>query len=147
MNDLIKISPENLEVANSYLITGSITETADQLSISPDLVATILDKREVKSYVDQVFLDQGYRNRSRLASLLDRVIDAKVEEAEETELYSEKDLADLIKLAHTMRMDELKAQKESAPRVQVNQQVNNANPFGSGKYGELVQKLMECPQE
>lgn len=124
-------------------------ETADALAVSPDRVAQILDKREVKSYIDQVYLDQGYRNRSKLAGLLDRVIDAKVEEAEETELYSEKDLADLIKLAHQMRMDEAKLQKESAPRVQVNQQNNIAesNPFGEGNYGELIRKLVQCPTE
>jgi len=144
--EIVPIQPELLEVANTYLQTGSIVETANALSIPPDRVAGYLEKKEIRSYIDQVFLDQGYRNRSRLAQLLDKVIDAKVEEAEETEMYSDKDLADLIHMAHKMRMDELKLQ-QARPGIQINQQINNENPFGQGKYGDLVQKLLECPNE
>lgn len=142
--DLIKISPEHITVANSYLTTGSITSTANELSIPPDRVAEILDKREVRSYVDQVFLDQGYRNRSKLADLLDRVIDSKVEEAEESGIYSNKDLAELIDMAHKHRMAELKHQKTEVPTTQVNAQVNN---YGDTKYGELMKQLLECPKD
>ena len=146
MNDIVPINPESLEVANSYLVTGSIVDTANSLSIPPDQVTEILEKREVRKYIDQVFLDQGYRNRTRLALVLDRVIDSKLEEAEETGLYSNKDLADLIDMAHKHRIAEIKLQVTEAPKIQNNVQVNE-NPFGQGKYGELIQKLMECPNE
>lgn len=144
MNDLT-ISPESLDIANAYLAYGSIEATASELSLPSDLIAQTLNKREVKVYIDQVFLDQGYRNRNKLHDVLDRIIDSKLEEAEETELYSDKDLVDIIQLAHKMRMDEAKLAKETqpaAPTIQNNVQVIDENPFGGGKYGELIEQLL-----
>ncbi len=100
--DIVNIAPENLEIANSYLSTGSAIKTAEQLAITPDKVMDVIEKREVKAYIDGVYLDQGYRNRFRLAELLDEVIEHKIEEARESDVYSTKDLADLISLAHKM---------------------------------------------
>ena len=102
----------------------------------------ILAKREVKGYIDQVYLDTGYRNRFKLATALDDLIDRKMEEAEESEIYSNKDLADLLQMAHKMRMDEIKAQAElekakaSNIKTRINIQVNGEVPFGQGNYGE-----------
>lgn len=145
--EIIPISPESLEIANAYLTHGSLIAAANSLNVSPDRVATILEKKEVRSYIDQVFLDQGYRNRSKLADLLDRVIESKLEEAEETGMYSNKDLADLIDMAHKHRVAEIKLQKdrEVAPKQQTNVQINN--PFGEGNYGNLIAKLFECPND
>ena len=109
-----------------------------------------LAKREVRAYVDQVYLDTGYRNRFKLAETLDTLIDAKLAEAEESEVYSNKDLADLIQMAHKVRMDEIKAQTElekakaQTVKNQTNIQVNSAEmPFGQGNYGELMKKLLK----
>jgi hypothetical protein len=145
MNDLT-ISPESLDIANAYLTYGSIQETANELSIPPDLVANTLEKREVKVYIDQVFLDQGYRNRNKLHAVLDKIIDSKLEEAEETELYSDKDLVEIIQLAHKMRMDEAKlasASRPPPPTIQNNVQVIEENALGvGGKYGKLIEQLL-----
>ena len=89
--DIVNIAPENLEIANSYLSTGSAIKTAEQLAITPDKVMDVIEKREVKAYIDGVYLDQGYRNRFRLAELLDEVIEHKIEEARESDVYSTKD--------------------------------------------------------
>ena len=51
-----------------------------------------------------MFLDTGYRTVSKLGQALDTLIE-KTEEVEESEIYSNKDLADLYALAHKMRMD------------------------------------------
>ena len=94
-------------------------------------------------------MDSGYRNRFKLAETLDKLIDQKLEEAEETEMYSNKDLADLLQLAHKMRMDEIKAQTElekantSSVKTQNNVMINSEVPFGQGNYGALMDKLLK----
>jgi hypothetical protein len=139
----LKINPEGLEIANKYLETQSVEETARAMYISEEAVTNVLNKTEVKRYIDSVYLDLGYRNRFKLGNLLDRIIDAKLEECEETEIYTNKDLVDLITLAHKMRMEELKHQKDTTTiRNQTNVQINESNPFGGGKYGELMEKLV-----
>jgi len=144
-----KMSPEGLEIANSYLEHGSIPAVASKLRVSQNEVSEILNKREIKQYIDTVFLDTGYRNRFKLAETLDMLIEKKLEESEETQMYTNKDMADLIQLAHKMRMEEIKAQTEMEKakamtvKTQVNIQDNSGSPFGQGNYGELIKKLMK----
>ena len=144
-----KMSPEGLEIANSYLEHGSIPAVASKLRVSQNEVSEVLNKREIKQYIDTVFLDTGYRNRFKLSETLDMLIEKKLEESEETQMYTNKDMADLIQLAHKMRMDEIKAQTEMEKakamtvKTQVNIQDNSGTPFGQGNYGELIKKLMK----
>ena len=144
-----RISPEGLEVANAYLELGNIQAVCVRLKLDEGECSEILAKREVKGYIDQVYLDTGYRNRFKLATALDDLIDKKMEEAEESEIYSNKDLADLLQMAHKMRMDEIKAQAElekakaSNIKSQTNVQINGEVPFGQGNYGELMKKLLK----
>ena len=144
-----KMSPEGLEIANSYLEHGSIPAVASKLRVSQNEVSEILNKREIKQYIDTVFLDTGYRNRFKLAETLDMLIEKKLEESEETQMYTNKDMADLIQMAHKMRMEEIKAQTEMEKakamtvKTQVNIQDNSGMPFGQGNYGELIKKLMK----
>jgi hypothetical protein len=118
------------------------------MALSENAVAETLNKREVKQYIDTVYLDTGYRNRNNIASLLDNIIASKLEEAEETGVYSKKDLSDLLSLAHKMRMDEIKAQTELEKakgytiKNQTNVQINESIPFGQGNYGKLMEKLL-----
>ena len=81
-----RISPEGLEIANAYLQLGSIPAVCARLSIDEAKASEYLAKREVKQYVDQVYLDTGYRNRFKLADTLDTLIDKKIEEAEESQI-------------------------------------------------------------
>ena len=73
----------------------------------------------------------------------------QLEEAEESEVYTNKDIADLLAMSHKIRMDEIKAQTEMEKakaqtiKTQVNIQDNSQVPFGQGNYGELMKKLME----
>jgi len=146
--DLTTISPEGLEVANAYLQYGNIAAVSQVMALSENAVAETLNKREVKQYIYTVYLDTGYRNRNNIASLLDNIIASKLEEAEETGVYSKKDLSDLLSLAHKMRMDEIKAQTElekakgSTIKNQTNVQINESIPFGQGNYGKLMEKLL-----
>jgi len=146
--ELTSISPEGLEVANSYLQLGNIRAVCDYLRVDENKVVSLLNTREVKKYIDTVYLDMGYRNRNNIASLLDTMIASKLQEAEESSVYSNKDLADLLQMAHKMRMDEIKAQTElakaesSSVKNQTNVQINGELPFGQGNYGKLMEKLL-----
>src|SRR6056300_2085721 len=145
--DLTTISPEGLEVANAYLQYGNIAAVSQAMALSENVVAETLNKREVKQYIDTVYLDTGYRNRNNIASVMDQMIASKLEEAEETGIYSKKDLADLMQMAHKMRMEELKAQADlekvsTSIKNQTNVQINESVPFGQGNYGKLMEKLL-----
>ena len=147
--ELTTISPEGLEVANSYLTFGNIRAVVEQLGVQENKVVELLNKREVKKYIDTVYLDMGYRNKNNIAGLLDEMIESKLEEAKESGVYSNKDLADLLQMAHKMRMDEIKAQAElekaqaTSVKSQTNVQINEGLPFGQGNYGKLMDKLLK----
>ncbi len=147
--ELTTISPEGLEIANSYLQFGNIRAVCQFLQVPEDRVVEALNKREVKKYIDTVYLDVGFRNKNNIAAALDEMIQSKLEEAQESGVYSSKDLADLLQMAHKMRMDEIKAQTEaekastSTIRTQNNVQINDGSvPFGQGNYGKLMDKLL-----
>jgi hypothetical protein len=132
----IALRPEDIDIANAYLTYGSAKDTADQLGVPEYQVVQILERSDVKDYITGVYLDRGYRNRNKLGQVLDKMIDAKLEEAEESGIYTSKDLLELLQFAHKMRMDELKnEQANTGPTV------NIAN-FGQGNYGQLMERLL-----
>ena len=145
MKELVQISPEGLEIANAYLRLENIEDVCLELDVSKHEVVTVLQKKEVKKFIDTVYMDTGYRNRNKLSRVLDDMIDSKLEEIEETQIYSKKDLADLLHMAHKMRMDELKILNEER-KISTNirnltaVQINDGG-FGEGNYGKLMQKL------
>jgi hypothetical protein len=144
-----RMSPEGLEIANSYLSQGNVEDVSLALKVPKDVIVSTLQKREIKQYIDTVYMDLGYRNRFKLGETLDTLIEKKMEEAEESEMYSSKDIADLLHLAHKIRMDELKAQTELVKaqsgniKTQNNVQVISDQPFGQGNYGKLMDKLLK----
>jgi hypothetical protein len=148
-NEIVtKMSPEGLEIANTYLELGNIQAVCIRMNLDENTIQEYLGKREIKAYIDQVYLDTGYRNRFKLANTLDDIIERKLEESEESQIYTNKDLADLIQMAHKMRMDEIKAMAElekaktSNVKNQTNVQINEL-PFGQGNYGKLMEKLLK----
>jgi len=147
MNEIIPIKPEELEIAQTYLTCQSISETARMLGIDDSQVSQYLRKPEVKNYLDSMYLTAGYRNRFKIAEAMDDIIEKKLSEMVESGMGSTKDIADLLGLAHKMRMEEIKAMtdhekaKNTAPKVQTNVQINES-PFGSGNYGKLLENLL-----
>lgn len=141
----IRLSPEALEVATTYLECANIKDTADLLGIPAEKVSYYLNKREVKRFVDTVYLDQGYLNRHKLQDAMTQLIEQKMVEMAEAEIGSSKDIAELLMMAHKMRMEEIKAMqnenKESGPKVVVNAGGGNAGAFGAN-YDSLLGKLM-----
>ena len=133
MNE-IALTPEALDIANAYLTYGSAKDTAEQLGLPEYQVVQLLERKDVKDYITGVYLDRGYRNKHKLGEVLDRMIDAKLADAEESGIYTSKDLLELLQFAHKMRMDELK-NDTTGPTV------NIAN-FGQGNYGQLMERLL-----
>ena len=135
-----KISPEGLEVAETYLMYGDLKEAANALDMEPSAVSDYLNQREVKAYIDHQYLESGYRNRNRIADVLDRVIDLKLEEMEDSEMGSKKDILEVLQFAHKLRMEELAAmQKQNAgPTSQTNVLITDA---GGANYNKLLGKI------
>jgi hypothetical protein len=145
--ETVRISPEALEVANAYLQLNDARAVAQELDLDPEVVTSLLAKREVKSYIDSVFFDSGYNNRFLMRRAMDALIKQKFSELEESQTGSTKDIAELLQMSHKMSMDLMdreiqlaKAQQAVGPQKQVNVQINDA--LDGSKYSQLVQRLI-----
>ncbi len=115
------------------------------------MISEILDRREVKAYIDNIFADVGFNNRFKIRGVMDIIIQKKLEELDEADVGSGKDIADLLALSHKMSMDYLDRQIQleklragNGPKNQVNLQLNEFGSAGDGtKYGSLISKLLE----
>ncbi len=125
------LDPVVLAIANDYLSGKSIETIADEYGITADRVTSVVEKREVKTYIDNVFATQGYLNRARRIALINKVIDQKVQDAIETGIYSKKDLLDWMK--HLAEVEATLKPQAKGPAVAV--QINN--------YDRLMKDLLE----
>jgi predicted transcriptional regulator len=117
-----------------------IDKTALALNIDTHVVAEYVARPAVKQYISEVFMNTGYRNRFKLGSLLDRLIDKKLEELEEAGLSSNKDIIDIIETLLRFRRDE---NPSSGSGKQTNIQINN-NP--NNPYAEFTKYIMDLPE-
>jgi hypothetical protein len=145
--ETIKLAPEMLEVANSYLQLNDPRKVADELDLDVEVVTDLLKRREVKQYIDAVFMDSGYNNRFLMRRAMDALIKQKFQELEEAGTGSQKDISELLALSHKMSMDLLdkeiqleKIRSGTAPQRQVNVQINEG--LDGSKYSKLVQQLI-----
>jgi len=142
--EVVDISPEGLEIANCYLQSQDIDKVAEELDISREMVSSYLSKKEIKSYIDNVFMNLGFNNRFKMRRAMDAVLQQKFQEMEESETGSSKDIAELLALSHKMTMDELSRQieleklRQSSVKTQTNIQINN----GDTKYETLIRQLV-----
>lgn len=145
--EYVEIAPESLEVANCYLQTQDVREVSEQLGLTVGLVTDILSRREVKSYIDHVFFDSGFNNRSKMRRAMDALIQKKFQEMEEAGTGSNKDILEILALSHKMTMDQLDRQIQleklrsgtgSQKTNQVNVQINNT----ATNYEQLLSKLV-----
>lgn len=145
--ETIQIAPEALEVANCYLQLQDAKRVAAELDLAPDLVADILRRREVRSYIDAVFMDTGFNNRFQMRAAMDALIKQKFTELHEAGTGSTKDISELLALSHKMSMDLLdreiqleKLRSGTGPQKQVNVQINEG--LDGSKYSHLISKLI-----
>lgn len=144
----LTISPEALEVANCYLQLHDARGVAEELGIPVETVSLYLARKDVKSYINQVFFDVGFNNRFKMRRAMDAVLAKKFQDMEEAGTGSTKDIADLLALSHKMSMEILdreiqleKLKTEGGLKNQVNVQINESGGDGT-KYGSLIAKLM-----
>lgn len=145
--ETIKIAPEALEVANCYLQTPDPQQVASTLDLPAETVCEILSRREVRGYINTVFLDTGYNNRFLMRRAMDALIRQKFEELQEAGTGSGKDIAELLQQSHKMSMDlldrEIQLEKiragNSGPQRQVNVQINELE---GTRYAQLVERLI-----
>lgn len=142
--EVIDISPEALEVANCYLISQDAAKVSEELNISMALVVQTLNRREVKAYIDHVFMDLGFNNRIKMRQALDAIMAKKFQELDESEAGSNKDILEIMALSHKFTMEhmdrqiELEKLKSSNLRSQVNVQINEPG----SNYSSLLEKLI-----
>ena len=141
-----KISPEGAKIANTYLANAcSLTQTSHSLDMPTHEISAVLHQPLVKAYVTSVLREHSYGHMVQIAKKLDDLIDKKWVELEEAEIGSNKDIADLLSLAHKMRMDmgnQLQRDTlKDGPSTQSNTQVN---VYGEGSYGKLMEKLIKA---
>lgn len=141
------IDPEGMMVIEAYLDNNfDINKTAIALGQDKQDIVKIYNRPEVKTYLSTIFNESGFRNRNKLFGLLDKLINMKLEEMDDTGLGSSMDIMDMLKTAHRMKMDEMKMEAEllkaknaaSGNNVtnQTNIQINDAN------YNTLMQSLL-----
>lgn len=147
--EFLQISPEALEVANCYLQCQDCRQVAQELDMPVELVTQYLQRREVKGYIDAVFMDLGFNNRIKMRNAMDALIKQKFQQMEEASVGSNKDIADLLALSHKMAMEHLDKQiqlekiRMGEVRTQTNIQINNDGLSDGSKYGQLIAKLLE----
>jgi DNA-binding CsgD family transcriptional regulator len=152
MTDLIPsleyhpLAPEDMEIANTYLETMDMNETAQRLSISIHQVSDYINKPTVQKYLTEVFMDTGYRNRFKLGKLLDDIIDKKLEELEEAGITSSKDIMEILDMVFKIRKMEIDSAirleeiRLGKPKRQTNIQINNP---GADPYQDFTKKLLD----
>lgn len=147
--EYIPLSPEDSEIANTYLKTMDMSETAKILQLDLHQVAEYINKPVVQRYISDVFMNSGYRNRLKLGQLLDDIITKKLAELEEAGITSSKDIMDILQFVAKMRKDELEMElrkeeiRSGKPKRQTNIQINNP---GMNPYKEFTEKLMDLDQ-
>ncbi len=107
------MSPEGMDVIEAYLQCGSdVPAAARSIGMSEIAFRDIMNRSEVKNYLNDIFMESGFRNRDRLFGVLDEVIKRKLEELEETGMGSDQDIMDILWKAHKMKMEEMKMMVE-----------------------------------
>lgn len=144
------MSPEGMDVIEAYLQCGSdVPSAARSLGMSEIAFRDIMNRIEVKNYLNDIFMESGFRNRDRLFGVLDEVIKRKLEELEETGMGSDQDIMDILWKAHKMKMEEMKMMVElekvkaaaRTPANQTNIQNNIIAGAGDQNYMDLITSL------
>jgi len=146
--EYIAISPEALQVANAYLQNPDLTKVAEDLDIPKELVSDILDRKEVRAYINNVFFSLGFNNRFQMRDLMDTIIKKKLAEMDESDTGSTKDITEILALSHKMTIELLdkeialeKIRTANSLKNQVNVQINDN--AGGSKYSSLIEQLIK----
>lgn len=119
-----KINPLFIPIVNAHLANVDIPEIAKATGLSVMEISLVLDKPEIKNYINQMVLSYGYLNRIKRLDLITKVIDKMIEDAEEYDTpLTRKDLLDWLKLLQGEADIALKGAPKTA--VNVNTKIEN----------------------
>lgn len=145
--ETLTISPEGLEVSNCYLQNPDIHKVSTLLSISPEIVSSILERKEVRAYINSIFFSTGFNNRFQVRDLMDTIIKKKLQDMDESEMGSSKDITELLALSHKMTIELMdkeiqleKLREGNNLKSQTNIQINEGT--GGSKYSSLIEQLI-----
>ena len=136
-----------MEVIEQYLYHNrGVNLVANALNTTPTVITDILNKREVRGYLDHLFMESGYRNREKFFTVLDNLLDAKIEELEEAQMGSSMDIMDIMKIYHGMKVKELelsiKLQELQSNSKQSASTINNVQINNSSGYDKLLDRII-----
>lgn len=147
--ELVKLSPETMEVMTAYLENGQCSKkTAEAVNLPLDVVQHLLERPEAKRYIDRLYFEGGFRNRNRMAELMDEILNQKLQELEDTGVGSSLDVMEIAEKIHKMKMAEIAMSiklieaENKGPSVQVNTQINT-NVSGGANYNKLLERLIQ----
>ncbi len=143
--ETLAIAPESLEVANCYLQNPDLNKVAELLDITPETASNILDRKEVRAYINNVFFNTGFNNRFQIRSLMDAIIKKKLADMDEADIGSSKDITDILALSHKMTIElmdkEIQLEKMRSANITTQNNIQ-INEVGGSKYSSLIEKLM-----
>jgi hypothetical protein len=143
-----EITPEGAEIANTYLELGcDIQKASEVLDIPAHRINTILSDKFVKGYITQVMTDAGLRKMTSITERMEDLIDKKMEEMENLDMVSSKDVADLLNMVHKMHTEQAKivvasTPKEGSNKIPTNQQINVFAADDNSQYGKLMKAII-----
>jgi len=141
------ISPEGALVAETYLQEGcDVARTSQALSMPPHEISRMIQEKAVDNYITQVISDSSLRSMDKISDAMDELIQKKLNELEELEMTSSKDIADLLNMHHKMQVDKARILADKQKKVEkINARQTNVSisNFDSGNYGRLMHALIE----
>ena len=135
-----------MAVVESYLFHNrDVDAVARDLNTTPTVISDILNKREVRGYLDHMFMESGYRNREKFFDILDNILEAKLEELDEADMGSSMDIMDIMKTYHAMKIKELEMSiklQELQSSKQAAGTINNVQINNSSGYDKLLDRII-----
>lgn len=119
----VRWSVEKYKVAQLVSISRmTVREVSEETHIPEATIRNWLRNPEFREYVDQCALDAGKAMKAKRLSILHKIIDARVEKAEETGDYSflsNKDILDLLEMSRKeTEADDSKDQSNYMTRIE-----------------------------
>ena len=131
-----KLQPEALAFTDTYLTTLDMDSTCQQLGISVQQGQEFKRKKEVKRFIDNVYMETAYYNKLKIQEVLNGIISEKLEEALESGISTKYDLLDVLKMVQSIKESEHKMAQAPGNKT-TNIQQNN---YGSN-LGNLLDKI------
>lgn len=152
MNELV-LSPEVSAIADTYVALGQDADaTAKALNLTKAAVIAVVNTKEASSYISSVYFSSGYLNKTKFFSVMEKLIDKKLEEMEESEMGSSADILELMQAMHKMKMDELKLEikkaelenaKNAKPGVAIQVNNNGVDPEAVSNWAKVLTKIVK----